>query len=274
MTELVRAGSRIAPEIDDDGEESPFQASQPLPQPLIRLVPTAGLAPVIPLSNVSANGAPAPRFGSNSADLLSPDDDPGPYDLLADLRKPQFAGAPKEALSLYGFPAYLTVNIRRVLARNRSHRGDWAQALSSLLWAGLKQLSALPAAKDLAEALHLLDTDDDLSAIAAEQVELWRRGFRFQPTDPTHTMGLEKSRKFKVPEPVHTSLFETASRIGMSGSSLGILCIMSALSGQAGVLSDHREHMRRVVEDLEHMIGERERRLRGLVKSIQGGVWR
>lgn len=223
---------------------------------------------------------PQPRIGGMNDDGL---DDPtttstisldGPYDLHEDMRQALAASAgPKEKIALYGFPCYLATNIRRVLSRSRNGRGDWSIALSCLVYHGLQRYSALPAVRNLSQALQALDTDDGLGALAGEQVELWRRGFRFSIVDPTHTMGLEKCRSWKAPEHVHTDLFDLGGRLGVSGSTLGIVCVMVGLVDQEGVLDEHVGYMRGVIEELDQLLVERGRRLGRLVRAIEGGVW-
>lgn len=221
---------------------------------------------------------PRPRIGGATDDL---DDAPAgllpsgaPYDLHEDMRQALAASAgPKEKIALYGFPCYLATNIRRVLSRSRNGRGDWSIALSCLVYYGLQRYSALPAVRNLSQALQALDTDDGLSALAGEQVELWRRGFRFSIVDPTHTMGLEKCRSWKAPEHVHTDLFDLGGRLGVSGSTLGIVCVMVGLVDQEGVLDEHVGYMKGAIGELDGLLLERGRRLGRLVRAIEGGVW-
>jgi hypothetical protein len=245
-------------------------------------LPLASPAPAAPPSTVlvfpaaHAPGAappPPPRLGSSSPEALVPDT---PYSLLDDLRQAsqQHAGTPKEKVSLYQFPSYLATNLRRVLARNRNHRADWAVALSCLVWQGLARYSALPAAQSLSAGLLALDTDDDLATVAAEQVETWRRGFRFSISDPSHTLGLERCRSFRAPEHIQAELHDLAGRLGLSGSTLGVVAVMAALHDQDGVLTDHARHMRDTVLELDALLAERARRLESLVRAIDAGVWR
>lgn len=197
------------------------------------------------------------------------------YSLLDDLRQASHAHAtsPKELVTLHGFPTYLSLNLRRVLARNRTHRADWAAALSCLLFAGLARYAGLPAAQSLCNVLADLDNDDQLNVIAAETIETWRRGFKFTISDPTYAMGGEK-RRWKAPEYVHTELHDLAGRLGIGSSTLGVVAVMAALEGQEGVLGEHARAMRGVVAELDARLEERERRLRALLRAVEAGVWR
>lgn len=219
-----------------------------------------------------SQGQPQPRMATSHPDAMVAAD--LPYSLLDDIRQAQaqHAGA-REKVALYGFPSYLATNIRRVLARNPSHRADWSVALSCLVWQGLLRYAGLATTKSLSAALLDLDTDDGLEAVAGEQIELWRRGFKFVVQDPTHTMGVERCRRFVAPEHVHAELHDMAGRLGLSGSTLGIMAIMAALEDQEGVLAAHGEHMRGEVARLDGLLGERERRLGSLVRAIEAGVW-
>lgn len=222
---------------------------------------------------------PKPRLASSHPDASLPDglslDDLGPFSLLDDIRTAQQQhSSTKERIALHQFPSYVTTNIRRVLARGNHNRADWSLALSCLLWRGLLRYAALPAAKALGDALLALDVDDNLGTVAAEQIEMWRRGCRFASQDPTHSMGFERVRGWKAPEHVHVELYERAGRLGLSGSSLGVVAVMAALEGQEGVLPDHGRYMREAVEQLDQLIEERERRLRGIMSAISSGVWR
>lgn len=230
--------------------------------------------PAISLSPLSPPDAPRPRIPTSNPDAFLPD--LGPYSLLEDVRQQQgqHAAGSREKVTLYGFPGYLSTNLRRVLARSKAHRADWACALSCLLFQGLSRYSGLPVVRDLVTALSALDTDDGLDAVAAEQIETWRRGFRFQVQDPTHTLGLERVRAWKAPEHVHTELHDLAGRLGLSGSVLGIASVAAALQDQEGVLGAHAGYMRACVEELDGLLGERARRLRALVRAIEAGVWR
>lgn len=215
---------------------------------------------------------PPPRLANALPSTAPPVDEP--YNLLEDMRQAQASAAGvKEKVALYQFPSYLATNIRRVLSRSRSGRGDWATALSCLLWRGIVRYSALPSTRALSSALQALDQDDALSAIPAEQVEMWRRTFRFSIPDPTHTMGLEKCRQWRAPEHVQVELHDLAGRIGMSGSVLGVVAVMVGLEDQQGVIPEHRAYMVATIAELDRLIGERERRLRKLVSAIEAGVW-
>lgn len=268
---MGNAASSLSPQLVSTGlvaatEEPTAHADSPASS-LRSPLPDAGTVLVFPAPTAGPK-VPSPRPGA-----LVPD---AAYDLLYDMQQTQreHATGPKEKVSLYSFPSYLTTNIRRVLARNRTHRADWALALSCLLWQGLSRYSGLPAAQSLGDALLALDTDDGLHTLAGEQIEMWRRGFRFSISDPTHTMGLERCRSFKVPEHVHAELFDLATRLGLSGSTLGTVAVMAALESQEGVLGDHGDYMRATVAELDALLLERERRLRGLVRAIEAGVWR
>lgn len=218
---------------------------------------------------------PGPRIGSSDSDSAGTDTPADvSYSLLDDMRQAQSAAAgPKESIRLYGFPSFLAVNLRRVLARSRWGRGDWSMALSCLLWQGLVRYQGLQAVRDLSTALQALDVDDELGALAGEQVEQWRRGFKFSISDPTHGLGLEKSRNWKAPDYVHTELHDMAGRLGIYPSSLGIVAVMVALEGQVGVLDEHRGYMVGTIAELDTMLVERGRRLRKLIRSIEAGVW-
>lgn len=198
------------------------------------------------------------------------------YSLLDDIRavQSQHATSPRETVALYSFPAYLALNIRRVLSRNRSHRADWACALSCLLFQGLARYSGMPNLQALATNLEGLDQDDTLDAVAAEQLEGWRKAFRFTLVDPTYTMGLEKRRSWKAPEYVHTELHDLAGRVGVSASVLGAVAVMAALERQEGVLGEHAAHMRATVVELDERLEERGRRLQAWVKMLEAGLLR
>lgn len=239
----------------------------------VQLSGPPALAPVLVFPPPSPGSQPPPLIPSFHPDHATSDPLAG-YSLLDDLRQAHtHASSPKELVTLHGFPGYLSLNLRRVLARNRTHRSDWALALSCLLFQGLARYAGLPAAQSLCNALADLDNDDLLSATAAEQIEAWRRGFRFTISDPTYSMGQEK-RRWKAPEYVHTELHDLSGRLGVGSSTLGVVAIMAALEGQEGVLGEHAACMRRVVAELDERLGERERRLRGLLTAIQAGVWR
>jgi hypothetical protein len=229
-----------------------------------------------PTSSTSPSPAPPrPRLASSNPDeaILSPD--LGPYSLLEDVRQAQQQHhAAKEKVTLYQFPAYLTTNLRRVLARNRNNRADWAVALSCLLWRGLLRYASLPAATDLSDGLLALDVDDELGTVAGEQVEMWRKGFRYQVPDPTHSMGFERVRSWKAPEHIHAELYERAGKLGLVASSLGMVSIMAALEDQEGVLAEHGRYMREAVAELDRLLEERGCRLRGVCRAIEAGVWR
>lgn len=231
--------------------------------------------PAAPAGTVLAFPPPPPRLGSNDPATMSVDS-LAHYSLLDDIRQQQsqHASSPKEKISLYGFPSYLLLNIRRVLARNRSHRADWGTALSCLTWQGLTRYASMPSVQLLTSGLSELDTDDGLEAVAAEQVELWKRTFRFVLDDPTYSMGVERVRSWKAPEYVSTELHDLAGRVGVSASTLGTVSIMAALEGQNGVLGAHAEFMRRVVAELDGRLEERGCRLRSLIGAIEAGVWR
>lgn len=233
--------------------------------------------------------APAPRAQRHAPDIPPPriapsyslDEAPeaGPWSLLDEMRA-QHQGAhagPKERIALYGFPAYLSTNIRRVLSRSRTGTGEWSVALSCLVWRGLCRFNAHSTVRGLTELLQELDNRDDLNAIESEQVESWRRGLRYGIVDPTFSLGLEKVRGWKAPEHVHAELHDAAGRVGLSGSVLGVACVMVALvepQAQEGVIAEHAGHMRVEVERLDGLLAERERRLRRLVRAIEAGVWR
>lgn len=253
------------------------------PTPLSTLppqVPASHSTPQPSLQPSTQVPPPRPRLATSnpSTTALDPGQNPdlGPYSLLEDIRQAQqqHQGA-KEKITLHQFPSYLTTNIRRVLARNPSnHRADWSIAFSCLLWRGLLRYASLPAATDLGNGLLALDVDDGLGTIAAEQVEMWRKGFRFQVGDPTHSMGFERTRSWKAPEHVHAELYERAGKMGLLASSLAMVSIMAALEDQEGVLEDHGRYMRETVAELDRLIEERGCRLRGVVRAIEVGVWR
>lgn len=258
------SAAAIAPEAASASASADLLYFPPQPPPPAIPVSAAAAAPI--------GAIPSPRIASSLPDTMAPPDTP--YSLLEDMRQAAAAAAgPKEKVSLYGFPSYAATNIRRVLARSRNGRGDWSLALSCLLWQGLTRYAALPAVRDLSSALQALDTDDGLGTLAGEQVEMWRRGFRFSIADPTHTMGLERVRSWKAPEHVHTELYDLSGRLGLSGSALGVASVLSALSDQDGVLPEHRGYMEAVVEELDTLLVERGRRLRKLVRAIEAGVW-
>lgn len=240
------------------------------PQHSQNAAPTPVSAPGVLIFPPPSSG---PRIATSNPAAMVPD---AQYNLLEDLRQAQaqHASGAKEKVSLYQFPSYLSTNIRRVLARNRSHRADWSLAMSCLLWQGLTRYVSHPAARGLSSALSELDLDDDLQTLAGEQVEIWRRGFRFSIGDPTHTMGMERVRSFKAADHVHTELYDMAGKVGISGSTLGIVCVMAALEGQEGVLREHGQYMRDCVAELDTLLVERERRLKGLTRAIEAGVWR
>lgn len=243
-----------------------FMFQIPAPQ---NLNPTPGAqAHVLPFPGPTA----PPRLGLSDPKLMVVPDTP--YNLLDDIAVAQRAAmVGKEKISLYGFPAYVSVNIRRVLARGKRGRVDWSVALSCLLWRGITRYSQMPAVRALGEGLQDLDTDDGLPAIAAEQVELWRRGFKFAISDPTHTMGMEARRSWRCPEHVYVELVELSTRIGIGRSQMGTVCVMVALEDQDGVLREHGEFMRGVVGELDRILGDRERRLRGLARAVRAGVY-
>jgi hypothetical protein len=258
--------------------------SPAVPYALVEIPESSATAPVVtPQTPAPAPAAhvlafpppPPPRIPTNDPSTMSVDSLAN-YSLLDDIRQQQsqHASAPKEKVSLYGFPSYLILNVRRVLARNRSHRADWGMALSCLVWQGLARYAALPSVAILTSNLSDLDTDDELEATAAEQIELWRRTFKFQLQDPTYSMGVERVRSWKAPEYVSTELHDLAGRIGVSTSTLGTVSVMVALEGQDGVLGAHAGHMREVVAELDARLEERGRRLRSLVGAIEAGVWR
>lgn len=259
---MTKAGAAVVVRIDIDEETE-----------------TAHTSPATPLTMPTVlqfhrpADAPPPRLASSLPDSMIAEIEP--FNLLEDIRQAQaqYSAAGREKIALYGFPSFLTTNIRRVLSRNRNHKADWAVALSCLVWNGLLRYSAMPGTRKLSAALLDLDMDDEIGTLAAEQVEMWRRGFKFAVSDPTHTMGLEKVRSWKAPEHVHSELFDMAGRLGLSGSTLGTVCVMASLEHQEGVLPDHARFMRESVAELDGLIEERGKRLAGLCKAIEAGVW-
>lgn len=259
-------------------EEASIPSATPAAPTLLYLVPTSqnpepGLqlhAPSLTLATLTP--AKGPKLaGADSLPFGPPDLD---YSLLEDVKQAMAASVgPKERICLHGFPAYVTTNVRRVLSRAKNGRVDWAAAMSCLLWHGLTRYAGLAATQTLAAGLGALDTDDDLGTLAGEQVEMWRKGFRFSVADPTHTMGLERSRAWKVPDFIHTELFELAGKVGIGGGTLGIVSVMAGLMEQPGVLVDHAAFMRGTVNELDGLLRERGRRLNGLVRAIEAGVW-
>ncbi|HEY9015455.1 MAG TPA: hypothetical protein VIM84_10385 [Gemmatimonadales bacterium] len=178
------------------------------------------------------------------------------------------ASASRERIALYSFPSYLATNLRRVLSRDTSRHADWNTALSCLLHRGLVRYQALPAAQALAAQLSGLDLSDAVDTVAMEQVELWRRGFRFSIPDPTHSLGFEKCRRFRAPEYLVSDLGEFAGRIGLGASALGVAAVAAALEVQEGVLPEHGAYMREIVGGLDKMLEERVRRLRGMMRAV------
>jgi hypothetical protein len=262
---------------DDDPSYTPDASSQllhfPPPSPVLpSQVPThTPQASSTSLQNPPSE-PPRPRLASSNPDAMVLD---APYSLLDDMRQSQQQhGGAKERVALYSFPSFLSTNIRRVLSRNASHRADWGVALSCLVWRGVQRYNTLPAVQALSTALLALDTDDALEALAGEQIEMWRRGFKFSIPDPTHTMGLERCRAFKAPEYIHADLHDLAGRIGLAGSTLGIVCVMAALHDQDGVLGEHGRHMGETVAELDGLLEARGKRLQGLIRAIEAGVWR
>lgn len=228
-----------------------------------------------PTAVTSTNPVPsAPRTASTLPDSMSPD--PGELDLLATLREERHLHSDRsrcEVVRLYQFPAYLSLNLRRVLARDRSQRSKSGPALACLIDHGVRRYLALPAVRAFSQALDILELDDDAPAASVEQIEGWKRGLRLSISDPTHALGLEKARSVRIAETVHAELFDLAGKLGLSGSTLGTVCVMAGLEGQKGVLAEHAAHMRETVGELDRMLLEREARLRTLVGLLRSGIW-
>lgn len=258
----------VAVELDEAAAPAPAPAQSPLvtPTPIDR--PRRGSQPARP-----STAAPA-AFPISPDGILLPD--PGaPFDLLAAMRADRRldSAARTESVRMFNFPAYLSLNLRRVLARDRTQRGNTAQALGCLIWHGIARYLALPAVKGFTEALSGLELDDDVPARVAEQIEGWKRGLRFSIVDPTHSMGVEKSRSFRVAESVHSELFDLAGKLGLPGGVLATMCVMVGLADQPGVLREHGQYMAAAVDELDGQLVDRERRLRGLLVLVESGVW-
>lgn len=254
------------------------------------VAPVVVVTPTITVpAKKSRNGTEVTSTGtggrrSRTARLPTDDDGPGPlpdadpsapFDLLSAMRSDRRldSSARTEIVRLYSFPAYLSLNLRRVLARDRTQRANTPQALSCLIWHGIARYHGLESVKSFTAALARLELDDDVPARVAEQIEGWKRGLKFNLADPTHAMGLEKSRSFRVPEQVHSELFDLAGKLGVPGSTLGTMCVVSGLMDQGGVLKEHGAYMRAAVDELDGQLADRERRLQGLLGLVASGTW-
>lgn len=272
MTQILAAVAGVVTSDDRQDDHTTTHLSPP--------TGTILLFPATPdTSRPQPPGAPPPPRTASLAPstfTAAPPDPDAPWSLHDAIRAAQSrnAAGAREKVALYGFPCYVSTNLRRVLSRDRSHRLDYAIALACLLERGLLRYQDLPAAKALSASLTALDTDDTLSAIAGEQLEVWRRGFHFSISDPTHTMGLERCRGFRAPDWLKSELHDLAGRLGLSASGLGTVAVMAALEDQEGVIGEHAAYMRGVVEDLDGRLEERGRRLQGLARAIEAGVWR
>jgi hypothetical protein len=212
---------------------------------------------------------PTVRRASANPDSMRPD-----FDLVGEVTssdaRENLIG--EKVISLYAYPYYLTFNLRRALSRG-GPRAKWGIAMSCLVSYGVRRYYSSDDVQRFIATTQRVDRNDSLPAHAVEQIEMWKRGFQFSISDPTYSMGLARRTAFKAPEVVHNELFDLAGKLGISGSTLGIVCIMAGLWEQPGVIPEHAAYMHETVAKLDDLIKDRERRFTLLLKMVETGIW-
>jgi hypothetical protein len=203
---------------------------------------------------------------------INPDDLSSELDLIHTLNSTDYYSGGAEVISLYSYPSYLTVNLRRVLGRSSNHH-DWGAAMSCLIDHGVSHYYGSEVVKRFIAAFTSLDKDDTLNATIIEHLEAWRRQIKFSPTDPTNLLGVQKRHAFKSPESIRKKLSGLAGGLGLSGSVLGTVCVMVGLHDQPGVVPEHASAMRAEIERFERLMEDRERQLSTLLRLAEEGVW-
>lgn len=207
---------------------------------------------------------------------IDPDDLSSVFDLIHTLNSTDYYSRGSEVISLYSYPTYLSVNLRRVLGRalpRSSRPHDWGAAMSCLIDHGVKHYYGSEVVKRFLASLATLDTDNTVNATIIEHLEAWRRQIKFSPTDPTNLLGVQKRHAFKSPESIRNRLSGLAGGLGLSGSVLGTVCVMVGLHDQPGVVPQHASAMRAEIERFERLLEDRERQLSTLLRLAEEGVW-
>jgi hypothetical protein len=203
---------------------------------------------------------------------IDPNDLSSEFNLILTLDSTDVYSGGIEVISLYSYPSYLPLNLRRVLSRS-SRRHDWGAAMSCLIDHGVNHYYSSEVIQRFIDAFAALDADDHLNAAMIEQLESWRRQLRFSLTDPTNILGFQKRHAFKSPETIRKKLSGLAVKLGISNSVLGAVCVMVSLEEQPGVVPEHALAMRGEIDRFDRLLIDWERRLSTLIRLAKEGVW-
>jgi hypothetical protein len=210
--------------------------------------------------------------GGSSMVSIDPDDLDRAFDLIDALESSDEYSGGTEVTALCSYPSYLSLDLRRVLARP-SRRHAWGAAMSCLIDHGVRHYYRSEIVSGFIEQFSTLDKNDDIDALTIEHLELWRKQVRFSLNDPTNLLGFQKRHVFKSPEIIRNKLSGLAGKLGISNSVLGAVCVMVGLEEQPGVPPEHASAMRAEIERFDRVLVAWEKRLSTLIRLAQEGVW-
>ena len=101
------------------------------------------------------------------------------------------------------------------------------------------------------------------------ELERWRGWFEFTVSDEPLS-GPIKRWGFRCPEPIKSAVFGLAALLGMSGSRLALLCLITGLCQQDGrIVPEHGECMAADVVKFDRMMEQRAQRIEDLLEVFK-----
>ena len=190
----------------------------------------------------------------------NPDDFGPSFDVLLEVKAYPRKYTGESVVSLYHCPRYAKLNVRRVQAHSTRWTPDMGAVIGASVLHGVHRLHASDVGKEFLSLFRRVELDDDPDPDDAVELDRWRHSFRFDVRDAAHSGPMRLN--FRTTDRVRGELFGLADKLGLSGSRLGIVCLMAGLCQQPGVIPKHAEYMEEVVAEFDDALARRVGRLR------------
>ncbi|HEX2253148.1 MAG TPA: hypothetical protein VHQ65_07770 [Thermoanaerobaculia bacterium] len=197
---------------------------------------------------------------------------PESFTLREALQSDEFNGSdtdPLKWISLYNVPNYVVRSIQRVLALEMPPIPPRERAFAACVRHGLCVLCRSPQFQAWRNAYDQAITYDYKDAEDADDIFMLLRSFTM--TIPDLNSGSQREVKFRAPETQRTHLNSTATRLGISSSSLGGVVLLDGLRHQDSLLRRDRDSMNHTVNELYRILQRRTIKIQRLLTAVREG---